>query len=445
MPFAIVCSGMADPVTVRIPELPSQSLISLDDKVVVWVAADNKTRQTSVQDLRTLILTGGTGSHAPVYKGGSIIYDVPEDIPDETQIAAIPSLAGMNFILRRGGFPLKPQTDPATAGAQYEVLDGGGFKLLIAEDYLAAGERFELDVFELQGGAPPTTPGSSAGSLISGVAIVTTNLTLNPTDHLNKLIQIRADATQVTVTLPDIDDLPDNTIIPIETTILNSFQNKIITQGGQYIYMRNQSVNFLYMGISEAMWLYRGEDGYYVINDFSQIYERIGKVESSYRVNLNEVVADGSLLQRATHPRLWAYAQTLGASIVSEATWQTASVTVAGRTVDRPYRGCFSTGDGSTTFRVPDLMNSALRGIKSLSGSDGERHFNGAGGFQRHEFESHAHAVKPADSNSASGYGKTATGSDASEVTGIAQYNTNLAGGAETRMDNVGILWTIKE
>ncbi|MBO9659180.1 MAG: hypothetical protein J7527_10185, partial [Chitinophagaceae bacterium] len=65
------------------------------------------------------------------------------------------------------------------------------------------------------------------------------------------------------------------------------------------------------------------------------------------------------------------------------------------------------------------------------------------GGFQRHEFEEHDHTVKPPDSNSAAGFGKSTTGNDAPENTGIESFNSGKAGGIETRMDNIGILWVI--
>jgi hypothetical protein len=184
-----------------------------------------------------------------------------------------------------------------------------------------------------------------------------------------------------------------------------------------------------------------------VINDFSEIYKRVGKVQSSYAPEIDELVGNGALVSRAQYPRLWEKAQTFGASLVSEATWNTASAVVAGRTVLRPYRGCFSTGDGSTTFRIPDLMNVTLRGIKSESGTDTERLLNKAGGFQRHEVVAHTHdiIVPPGKtSQTDSGNGRFVGGSDNFEPIPMNTITSESFGGAETRMDNVGILWTIK-
>ena len=55
-----------------------------------------------------------------------------------------------------------------------------------------------------------------------------------------------------------------------------------------------------------------------------------------------EVVSDGQLLNRADYPDLWAYAQLL--TPISDSAWL----------ADPQQRGRYSTGDGTTTFRVPD-------------------------------------------------------------------------------------------
>lgn len=75
------------------------------------------------------------------------------------------------------------------------------------------------------------------------------------------------------------------------------------------------------------------------------------------------VVADGQLLSRAAYPELWAHAQMH--SPVTDAVWLTGVTN----------RAKFSTGDGSTTFRVPDLngvQSGSVRGLfgRGSSGAD---------------------------------------------------------------------------
>lgn len=68
---------------------------------------------------------------------------------------------------------------------------------------------------------------------------------------------------------------------------------------------------------------------------------------------------NGALLSRVTYAVLWAYAQASG-MIVTEASWST-------------NQGCFSSGDGSTTFRIPDSRGEFLRGWDDSRGIDSGR------------------------------------------------------------------------
>lgn len=80
-----------------------------------------------------------------------------------------------------------------------------------------------------------------------------------------------------------------------------------------------------------------------------------------------EVVSDGQLLNRADWPELWAYAQML--TPISDADWL----------ADPLKRGQYSTGNGTTTFRVPDrngVQSGSLKGLfgrgdSGLSSEDG--------------------------------------------------------------------------
>jgi len=69
-----------------------------------------------------------------------------------------------------------------------------------------------------------------------------------------------------------------------------------------------------------------------------------------------EVVADGQLLKRVDWPDLWAYAQMVG--VIADADWRG----------DVSLRGKYSDGDGSATFRVPDLNGVQLNSVSSLYG-----------------------------------------------------------------------------
>lgn len=457
--------------TARIPELSPLTVdlpLTLDDLIPIWVASENKTKKVPLQAINDLITLGpGAGSHAPVVFGGEMIYIVAQ-ADDGNVTASITSLAGLDFTLERGGFPLIALLpDDSNAGvAEYEILDAGGFKLLKAGDTLHGLERFKLSIFSLM--AVPSSPGgSSSSSFINGKKVVTTSLTLDPAGDMNKLIQIRADTGSIILTLPPVEDIPVKSFIPIETNITNSKAAKIQTTGGQYIYFNNTGKTSVYMHPGEILWLFRDDDGFYVINDFYQNYRGLGVPSPAYQAELNQLVCRGQLVSRDAFPRLWEYVQTLGLSIVTDSLWSTAQVYRQGNTystsvpgsgiysiIPNPYRGCFSSGDGATTFRLPDLMNMTLRGVKSLSGTDNERYLNRPGIFQENMLQDHFHEsgteTDPASKyrrgpvHNVRAWGSTTTTNFGASTDDVEKGSAAANAGMETRGDNVGYLWVIK-
>ena len=157
------------------------------------------------------------------------------------------------------------------------------------------------------------------------------------------------------------------------------------------------------------------------------------------------IKANGALVSRATFFNLWAVAQASG-NLVTDAAWVAAN----GPT------GAFSQGDGSTTFRVPDLRGNFLRAWDDGRGVDAGR---GIGTFQDDLIESHSHGVTITDP----GHSHTLPGQTIASVSGFqggtsfgyAGSTTNVAttgitasanntGGAETRPRNIALLPCIK-
>ncbi|WNN49890.1 hypothetical protein RIN58_07260 [Siccibacter colletis] len=71
-----------------------------------------------------------------------------------------------------------------------------------------------------------------------------------------------------------------------------------------------------------------------------------------------EVAADGQLLNRADWPDLWAYAQMIG--VITDSVWRG----------DVGQRAKYSSGDGTATFRVPDLNGVQRSGANGFVGAD---------------------------------------------------------------------------
>lgn len=89
------------------------------------------------------------------------------------------------------------------------------------------------------------------------------------------------------------------------------------------------------------------------------------------------IKANGALLSRTTYAALYNFAVASG-NIVSEAAWSAGAY------------GSFSTGDGSTTFRIPDLRGYFVRAFDDARGVDSGR---GIGTAQADQNSSHSHGV----------------------------------------------------
>lgn len=115
------------------------------------------------------------------------------------------------------------------------------------------------------------------------------------------------------------------------------------------------------------------------VRDLGSLGEIVMFAGSEATTHANCLKANGALVSRATYADLWAYAQTT--TPVSEATWSANN------------QGRFSVGDGSTTFRIPDLRAAFLRGLDESRGWDPARTW---GSFQDHINVVHNHAMNDA-------------------------------------------------
>ena len=97
----------------------------------------------------------------------------------------------------------------------------------------------------------------------------------------------------------------------------------------------------------------------------------------------------------------------------------------------------FGTGDGSTTFNLPDLRGEFIRGWDNGKGTDSGRTF---GSFQADEFKSHTH--QEYYNTQSSGQDQAGSGSGDNDYTSSRQ--TGATGGTETRPRNIALLPCIK-
>jgi microcystin-dependent protein len=152
---------------------------------------------------------------------------------------------------------------------------------------------------------------------------------------------------------------------------------------------------------------------------------------------------NGALVSRTTYAALWAYAQSSGNLVATDAAW------VAGQ---------FSPGDGSTTFRIPDLRDEFIRGWDHGRGIDLDRSI---GSIQNGCNEAHTHrfgTCAAMDGNWHTGHPVLGEGQLCNVYGGSGYsvkagpfYNADASaggiektGGVETRPRNVALLPCIK-
>lgn len=101
-------------------------------------------------------------------------------------------------------------------------------------------------------------------------------------------------------------------------------------------------------------------------------------------ITLPRLPVDGQLLNRADHPELWTLVSSGGYPMITEADWQSTPLS----------RASFSSGNGSTTFRMPDL-NGKQTGSIGAVGLRGDGAFSAgeAGKLQESQNLEHSHAA----------------------------------------------------
>lgn len=132
----------------------------------------------------------------------------------------------------------------------------------------------------------------------------------------------------------------------------------------------------------------------------------------------------GQTVARADYAALWAHVQA-NSLAVTEATWAT-------------EKGRFSVGDGSTTFRLPDLRSEFVRSWDNGRGVDTGRTLASLQGSANLE---HTHGVKADNGGFNTNTNNVVSGTDR----GLAYTaSTNPSGGTESRPRNVALLMCIK-
>ncbi|RXJ80813.1 hypothetical protein CRU86_00100 [Aliarcobacter skirrowii] len=144
----------------------------------------------------------------------------------------------------------------------------------------------------------------------------------------------------------------------------------------------------------------------------------IGAILNGYTIFDNCIVAFGGEFNREDYPKLWAYLQANPSLVKTQAQWQSEATANGG------ICGFFSSGNGTTTFRVPNLAAAFFRfDIRAV------------GSFQADELKSHNHGINPINSNIGT------TSGNWHGIQNTTKSNTTAStGGSETRPKNIAVL-----
>lgn len=447
--------------TVRVPELPDAQLpLQGTDLMVIYQEGGNKTTKADLDIIRDFVVTGGNpGAITPVINGADVEIVITAGMANKSRVN-VPVLANQMFSLKRRG-------EGQLLVSEYDIIPSGGFELNpkdengnVVDDtapnaipQLAhEGEVFIASVFDWANN--PTSGNNTGGttSLFDGITSLTSSTQLS-TLHRKKLLQVAGSSSSLIVTLEDIADAPANSMVCITTVISNSKQTKVTAKAGQKIYYQNTSNDYLWLGISETLWLYRGDDGWYVINQLPGV-DNVGDDLFGRKQKLNMLVARGQEVLRADYPRLWEWVQSLGSALIDDTTWFSSVAipnAVAGtRQSYHPYEGCYSYGSGGvngTTFRLPNMQEKFVRGLNNIGSTDSQRTFNQPGGVQFDMNRAHTHDINY-ENNGTDGSnpnGKIIYNGDG-ERNGSGMNTTAIqsSGGFESRPINVGLLPLIR-
>src|SRR5579859_4606367 len=275
------------------------------------------------------------------------------------------SLAGWSYDLEQVGYG----TLQVGVGNDY-TIDGttGNWTLLTGNPNTQ--QKFVIHFLPIVSNQPISV---MAPSLVSSYKLITSTAggTLTNSD-MGKLIAIQGASTAITVTLPSISSVSDNqSIFLISSGGIH--KNAIIAAAGsdafQWLQYSNQvtAQTQMILGQSEQMLIIKNA-GVWNVVQISDGVKMVGDLIYDYNLfPINTIQCSGQLVNRADYPRLWNFVQKLDAScLVTETTW-TQTSTVGGVSYNINH-GCFSQGDGTSTFRLPKLWDTGFGFLRAVDG-----------------------------------------------------------------------------
>lgn len=271
--------------------------------------------------------------------------------------------------------------------------------------------------------------------IVEPKTVAVTSLTvLGAADMHNTQVLLQPTA-NATVILDGASSLPDGAVVRITCHPAFNASDYVVTLvPATGMIFRERSHNDYWLYRQQALSLYWGESVTLVkagtelvlVSTDSNLY-RVGEVIHSFtKPTGRAIIAGGGLLSRAEYPRLW---QVVRDKVISETNTYLLNPGY--------WRGAYTDGNGSTTFRVPDLRGVFMRNSDHGAGLDIDRTPGASdGSYLPDQIKSHDHGIPNGSSGSPTHPGNLPTNSFL-YTGGGPNAKTAAWGGNETRPKNI--------
>lgn len=343
------------------------------------------------------------------------------------------------------------QADPLLNGADYYLFQvgigflkkgddwqndvaGGGWRLL--SKTVTDGEIY-MAVYKPQVSNILASPDAVA-RFVSGIVELTTSTVIGASNY-RKLIVLKGSEF---TTLPLASAYPKGVALFIASDDGPRKQSTVQTQGSDVIKANSANINKVYLGQREFVVFITDNVNWYIQSCSPAIFDQPSLRQAWFfdTLSLNQLPATGGLYNRADYPRAWANLLRLQTAqpgvLLNEASWA----------LNKTF---FGSGNGTTTFRVPDMRGYFTRGMDLGANVDADRNASGIGSksatAQGQSFQAHTHILTMQDSTdnlSGTGYVAT-TGTAAGPGYSLNHTLNSTVGGTETRPINVAVYYLI--
>lgn len=242
----------------------------------------------------------------------------------------------------------------------YHKVDTGGFNLIQDGDSLQPDEKFEVFF------VPQVSTDNSGPLPFTTGRVITADTTLTNSDKGQALL-LQSATSNITITMPALSATADFDFFYIFSAGGSHKNASIIFPGTDKVNFNGSLRSALYLGQSELLKVFKAFGNWQVENSCPGILQ-VGEFIYDYSlVPLNTLFCDGSVYNRADYPRLWEFITQLASGlVVTDSAWTDTFITVDG--IDYYTKsGLFSTGNGSTTFRLPKITSNFMRPVDGIS------------------------------------------------------------------------------